>query len=114
MNPFSASAFLTPVGGILQFSGQHLYCSVPNDSDRTRFSIDFATVDVDDVRAGLGARNVDCRCTGSSIRDFVRAADLTPMPADVIAMLDDRPETGGEPVYAPPTEPVFTPTFTKA
>lgn len=114
VNPFSASAFVTPVGGMLQFSGQHLYCGIPNDSDRTRFSIDFATVDVDDIRAGLGARNVDCRCTGSSIRDFVRAADLSPMPKDVVAMLDDRPETGGEPVYAPPTEPVFTPTFTKA
>jgi len=114
VNPFSASTFVTPVGGMLQFSGQHLYCSVPNDSDRTRFSIDFATVDVDDIRAGLGARNVDCRCTGSSIRDFVRAADLAPMPEDVVAMLDDRPETGGEPVYAPPTEPVFTPTLTEA
>ena len=108
VNPFSASAFVTPVGGMVQFSGQHLYCSVTNDSDRTRFSIDFTTVDVDDIRAGLGARNVDGRCTGSSIRDFVCAADLSPMPDDVIAMVDDGTETSGHPVYVPPTQPAFT------
>lgn len=112
VNPFSASAFVTPVGGMLQFSGHHLYSSAANDGDRTRFSIDFRTVDVGDIRAGLGARNVDGRCTGSSIREFVCAADLSPMPDDVIAMVEYRAKATATPVYAPPTQPAFTGTFT--
>jgi hypothetical protein len=108
VNPFSASVFVTPVGGMLQFSGHHLHSSVPNDSGRTRFSIDFRTVDVSDIRAGLGARNVDGRCTGSSIRDFVSATDLSPMPDDVIAMFNDGTEASGDLVYVPPTQPAYT------
>jgi hypothetical protein len=108
VNPFSASVLVTPVGGMLQFSGQHLYSTVPNEGDRTRFSVDVATVDVGDVRAGLGARNVDGRCTGSSIRDFVRAVDLSPMPPDVVAMLDHRTETGDDRAHVARTRPAFT------
>jgi hypothetical protein len=110
VNPFSAAVFVTPVGGMLQFSGHHLHSSVPNESGRTRFSIDFRTVDVADIRAGLGARNVDGRCTGSSIRDFMSAADLSPMPDDVVALFNDGTETSGELVYKPPTQPALTST----
>jgi hypothetical protein len=110
VNPFSAAVFVTPVGGMLQFSGHHLHSSVPNESGRTRFSIDFRTVDVADIRAGLGARNVDGRCTGSSIRDFMSAADLSPMPADVVALFNDGTETSGELVHKPPTQPALTST----
>lgn len=108
VDPFSASVFVTPVGGVLQFSGQHLYSTAPHEGDRTRFSVDFTTVDVGDVRAGLGARNVDGHCTGSSIRDFVRAADLSPMPADVVAMLDPRGEPGDDRAHLAHTQPAFT------
>jgi hypothetical protein len=108
VNPFSASVFVTPVGGVLQFSGQHLYSTVPNEGDRTRFSVDVATVDVGDLRAGLGARNVDGRCTGSSIRDFVRAVDLSPMPEDVVAMLDHRRQPGDDRAHVAHTRPAFT------
>jgi hypothetical protein len=90
----SSTVFVAPVGGILEYSGHHLQSDVPNASGRTRFSIDFRTVDVDDIRAGLGARNVDGRCTGSSIRDFTSAADLSPVPDDVIAIFNDGTETG--------------------
>jgi hypothetical protein len=83
----ASTTFVVPVGGILEFSGQHLHSDVPNTSGRTRFSIDFRTIAVDDVRAGLGARNLDGRATGSSIRDFVSAGDLSPMPDDVVALL---------------------------
>lgn len=102
---FSSSVFVTPAGGIVEFSGHHLHSSVPNDSGRTRFSIDFRTVDVSDIRAGLGARNIDGRCTGSSIRDFVSAADLSPMPEDVVALLDDRVAARGDLVYPPSPQP---------
>ena len=43
---------VTPIGGLLEFSGQHLHSSVPNHSGRTRFSIDFRTVHVADIEGG--------------------------------------------------------------
>lgn len=100
----SSTVFVTPVGGILEFSGHQLQSSVPNTNGRTRFSIDFRTVDVEDIRAGFGARNVDSRCTGSSIRDFMSAADLSPMPDDVVALFIDGTETTGDLVRVRPTE----------
>ncbi|GAB2813747.1 hypothetical protein GCM10022221_09350 [Actinocorallia aurea] len=70
-------------GGVLMFSGAQLHSTVPNTSGRTRFSIDFRTVHIDDVRAHRGAPNVDAACTGTTLRDFVRATDLAPMPEDL-------------------------------
>ncbi|WP_113705304.1 hypothetical protein [Nonomuraea lactucae] len=70
-------------GGVLLFSGAQLHSTVPNTSGRTRFSIDFRTVHLDDVRARRGAPNVDARCTGTTLRDFARCADLAPMPEDL-------------------------------
>lgn len=97
----SSTVFVPPPGGMLQFSGHHLHSSVPNTSGRTRFSIDFRIVHIDDVRAGAGACNVDSRCTGSSIRDFISAADLSPMPDDVVALFNDGTETSGMLKYEP-------------
>jgi hypothetical protein len=95
----SSSVFVTQVGGLIEFSGAQLHSSVPNTSGRTRFSIDFRTVQIDDLRAGRGAANVDSHCTGSSIRDFVRASDLSAMPADVVAQFVDGTEDRGSLVY---------------
>ena len=71
------------VGGMMVFSGNQLHSSVPNTSGRTRFSIDFRVVDIDDVAAGRGSVNVDAQCTGTTLRDFVRASDLAPMPEEL-------------------------------
>ncbi|MEX1082088.1 MAG: hypothetical protein WD382_02845 [Halofilum sp. (in: g-proteobacteria)] len=46
-------------GDLLCFSGAHLHASVPNTTDRTRFSWELRTANGDDVAAGRGARNVD-------------------------------------------------------
>jgi hypothetical protein len=70
-------------GGVMMFSGAQLHSTVPNTSGRTRFSIDFRTVHIDDVRAHRGAPNVDAACTGTTLRDFVRASDLDPMPEEL-------------------------------
>ncbi|WP_326634959.1 hypothetical protein OG884_19740 [Streptosporangium sp. NBC_01755] len=70
-------------GGVMVFSGAQLHSTVPNTSGRTRFSIDFRTVHIDDVRGRRGARNVDAACTGTTLRDFVRCADLDPMPEEL-------------------------------
>ena len=76
------------VGGMMVFSGNQLHSSVPNTSGRTRFSIDFRVVDIDDVAAGRGSVNVDSECTGTTLRDFRRASDLAPMPEELAAAYD--------------------------
>ncbi|MFC0864145.1 hypothetical protein ACFHYQ_17765 [Sphaerimonospora cavernae] len=70
-------------GGIMIFSGNQLHSSVPNTSGKTRFSIDFRTVHLDDVVARREAPNVDCACTGTTLRDFLRLRDLERIPEDV-------------------------------
>jgi len=75
---------VTPVGGVLVFSAAQLHSTVPNTTDRTRFSIDFRTVNLDDLLDDRAAPNVDAACTGTTLRDFVRASDLEPLPDEVV------------------------------
>lgn len=58
-------------GSMLCFSGAHFHATRPQDTGRTRFSVDFRVVPLDDVAAGRGAPLVDSRCTGSALRDYV-------------------------------------------
>lgn len=74
-----------PPGGIIVFSGAQLHSSVPNTSGVTRFSIDFRTVHVDDARAFRGAPNLDAACTGTTMNDYLRAADLEHIPREIVA-----------------------------
>lgn len=76
---------VTPPGGILIFSAAHLHSTVPNTTGRTRFSIDFRTVHLDDVRAFRGAPNLDSACTGTNLADFLRVSDLAHVPEDLVA-----------------------------
>lgn len=76
------------VGGTVVFSAAQLHSTVPNTTSRTRFSIDFRTVNLDDLTEHRGAPNVDAACTGTTLRDFLRASDLAPLPEDVIAEYD--------------------------
>jgi hypothetical protein len=64
---------------------------VENTSGRTRFSIDFRTVHIDDVRDLRGAPNVDSHCTGSTMGDYLRGTDLSKLSTDVIAPYDAGP-----------------------
>jgi hypothetical protein len=81
--------FLPPPGGIILFSGGQLHETVPNMTSVARYSIDFRTVHYDDVVARRGAPNIDSRCTGTTMRDYVRASDLTQLPQEAIALYDD-------------------------
>jgi hypothetical protein len=92
---------ICPVGGIILFSGAHLHSTVPNTSGSTRFSIDFRTVHLDDVAAKQGAPNVDSACTGTSLRDFLRASDLSRVPEDVVFLYNDGTEGTGDLIYTP-------------
>lgn len=82
---------VTPPGGTLVFSAASLHSTVPNTTSRTRFSIDFRTVNLDDLIEGVGAPNIDAECTGTTLGDFVRASDLEPLPEDVVAAYNRRP-----------------------
>ena len=81
--------FLPPPGGIIVFSGSHLHETVPNLTKEARYSIDFRTVHLDDAERRRGAPNVDSRCTGTTMRDYLRASDLSHLPDEVIALYDD-------------------------
>jgi hypothetical protein len=74
------------VGTILIFSSAHLHATMPNTSGKTRFSVDFRTVNEEDVRAGRGAPNVDCRALGTTLGDFLRASDLSHRPLDPVGV----------------------------
>lgn len=76
-------------GGIVLFAGAQMHSTVPNSSGRTRFSMDFRTVNAADLAAGRSAPNVDSHCHGTSLRDFRRARDLAPMPDELVAQYDD-------------------------
>ena len=82
---------VTPPGGTLVFSAAQLHSTVPNTTNRTRFSIDFRTVNVDDLEEGVAAPNIDSECTGTTLRDYLRASDLEPLPERIIAMYERAP-----------------------
>ena len=93
---------VVPPGGIVLFAAAQLHSTVPNTSGRARFSIDFRTVHLADLRAGDGAPNVDSSPRGTSLRDFRRVGDAAPMPDELVARYD----IGGGPdhgalVYTP-------------
>jgi hypothetical protein len=94
---------LPPPGGMLMFSGAQMHSSVPNTSGRTRWSIDFRTVHLDDAAARRGAPRSDEECTGTTMRDYLQANDHRRMPEDVIAMYNDGSEDDGRLVYDPYT-----------
>jgi len=85
-------------GAVYQFSAAQLHSTVPNTSDFTRYSIDFRTVHLDDVRARNGAPNIDSACTGTSMGDFLRGTDFSHLPPEVLALYQD----GTESQYASP------------
>ncbi|HEY7577135.1 MAG TPA: hypothetical protein VH855_06025 [Acetobacteraceae bacterium] len=83
-------------GGMIVFSGAQLHETVPNTSGLARYSIDFRTVHYDDVVGHLGAPNVDSRCTGTTMRDYLRCSDQQRLPDQVIASYDDGTELSND------------------
>ena len=79
---------ITPSGGVLLFSAAQMHSTVPNNTGRTRFSIDFRTVHLSDVEAFQGAHNVDSSCTGTTMADYLRGSDLAHISPDLVAMYE--------------------------
>lgn len=82
---------VTPVGGLLIFSGAQLHSTVQNTTGRTRFSIDFRTVNIDDAGEMRGAPNVDSECTGTTMNDYLRGTDLAHLPQELVVRYDTPP-----------------------
>ena len=76
-------------GDLVVFSAAQLHSSVENRSGRTRFSVDFRTVHMAEVRSGGGAPNVDSECTGTTMRDYLRLRDLAPVPDEWVERYEE-------------------------
>lgn len=83
--------FIPPAGGIVLFSGAQMHSTVPNTSGVSRYSMDFRTVNINDVIAHDGAPNVDSSPTGTSLRDFVRMSDGQRIDERIVATYDSVP-----------------------
>lgn len=101
VDDYPDARYITAPGGLILFSGAQLHSSLPNRSGRTRFSIDFRTVNIDDVRDKRGAVNVDSACTGTALRDFMRATDHAKLPEDLVRPYDSGDVGDGLLVYEP-------------
>ncbi len=92
LKPFDADeprlCVVPPVGGIMLFSGDQLHATIPNTSAATRYSIDFRTVHLADIRSGRGAPGIDLACTGTSLRDFHRLTDNGALSDEDVARYD--------------------------
>jgi hypothetical protein len=87
---------ICPPGGLIMFCGAHLHETVPNTSGIARYSIDFRTVHYDDIVAHTGAVNQDSRCTGTTIRDYLRCSDLQHFSDDIVASYNDGTEVASD------------------
>jgi hypothetical protein len=77
---------ITNVGGIIIFSGATMHSTVPNNTGKTRFSIDFRTVNLDDLLDRKGSPNMDSDCTGTPMKDYLRGTDLQQLPDEIYDM----------------------------
>jgi len=97
--PVDTSAELRIViepGDLLSFSGAHLHASVPNSTPDPRLSVEVRTVNIDDVKLGRGAPNIDGAAPRVPIGWFRRMTDGTSLAAlvdeaDVSASNPGRP-----------------------
>lgn len=66
-------------GDIMLFSTCQLHASAPNTADTTRFSYDFRTLNLDDLVEGRGPENIDGKAGGTTLGDFLRVSDFSPL-----------------------------------
>jgi hypothetical protein len=103
-DPDNVAIILPKPGSILLFSGTHLHATIPNESGRSRYSIDFRTVYRRDVLNEVGAPIVDARCTGTSIRDFVNMASGEPFEESLVRQLYGNPPSDAVLVFSSETD----------
>jgi hypothetical protein len=96
-----AVRLVVPAGALILFSAAHLHSTVRNETSVARWSIDFRTVNLDDLVNRRGSPMSDSASTGTSLRDFRRIADFAAMPDEIVAMYDDSPAADGVAVFTP-------------
>jgi len=96
LDPDPQVRVLAEVGGVMLFSAAQLHSTVPNTCGLARYSIDFRTVHLDDVWNRTGAPNLDSACTGTTMRDYLRATDYSHLPEKAIALYLDGTESQQE------------------
>jgi hypothetical protein len=101
-HPGQELIILPAPGEVLLFSGAQLHASTPNTSGRSRFSVDFRTVDVGDLMAGRGAPLADVHCSGTAIRDFVNVADESGFDEETVVKLFGAPPSEAMLVFGEP------------
>lgn len=69
--PANGRAFSAKAGEIVVFSAAHLHQTVKNNSDITRFSLDFRAVHMADHAARKGAPNADNASAPGALRDYL-------------------------------------------
>ncbi len=87
-------------GGLIIFSAAHLHSTVPNTSGKTRISIDFRTVHLDELSTNGGAPNLDSACSGTTIGDYLRGTDLSQVPEHVRIAYENLERSGSTPDLA--------------
>ena len=92
---------ITEPGGAQVFAAAQMHSTVPNTSGRTRFSIDFRTVNILDIQAKRGAHNIDSNPTGTSLRDFMKGKDLSRVSEEIVEAYDTPGTPDGVKVYRP-------------
>jgi hypothetical protein len=106
---------VVPAGGIIVFSAAQLHSTVRNETSLARWSIDFRTVNLDDLADRRGPPSADSASTGTSLRDFRRVMDLQAMPEEIVAMYDNASASGGVAVFKPDADgPRSTPSVPAA
>jgi ectoine hydroxylase-related dioxygenase (phytanoyl-CoA dioxygenase family) len=96
-----AIRLVVPKDGAVVFSGAQLHSTVPNTSGVTRYSIDFRTVNFDDVTNHKGAPNIDSCPQGTSLRDFMHALTMDRISDEVIREYDKEEPVDGVLVFRP-------------
>lgn len=76
---------VTAPGGMVIFSAAHMHSSVPNSTGKTRFSIDFRTVHLEDLDQIGGAINVDSECTGTTMYDYLQTSTFNHIRDDIVS-----------------------------
>ena len=81
----AAAAFtpVLPVGGFVVFSGAQAHATKPHTTGRSRGSVDFRVLSLDDIVSGAGPANIDSACHGSAIRDFQHLVTRDRVPQDL-------------------------------
>jgi hypothetical protein len=84
VNDTTETRFVLAASEILAFSGAHLHATAPNTSGKTRFSIDFRTIHIEDTKNKRGAKNIDTKSSGTTLFDFLKVEDFEKINKDVI------------------------------